>query len=150
MTYAMQCELPISNERTYKGQFKVWDTQGCVPECSPKGHYYAVRAESAELATVYTTTRVWALHATQEALVRMALPYSPKNHFLAMASITRLAHLTDIGETDAHTYDQVMRLATSLAYRVSVWIHAHIQQLEGERDLVLATLERAIDELPQG
>ena len=150
MTYAMQCELPISNERTYKGQFKVWDTQGCVPECSPKGHYYAVRAESEELATVYTTTRVWALHATQEALVRLALPYSPKNHFLAMAAITRLSHLTDIGETDAHTYDQVMRLATALAYRVSVWIHAHIQRLEGERDLVLATLERAIDELPQG
>ena len=81
MTYAMQCELPISNERTYKGQFKVWDTQGCVPECSPKGHYYAVRAESEELATVYTTTRVWALHATQEALVRMALPYDPRTIF---------------------------------------------------------------------
>ena len=53
-------------------------------------------------------------------------------------------------ETDSHTYDQVMRLATALSYRVSSWIHAHILKLEGERDLVLATLERAIDELPQG
>ena len=148
MTYAMQCELPINNDLSYKGQVRIWDTQGCVPECSPNGHYYIVRAESEELAAVYTNTRVWALHATQEALVRLSLPYSPKNHFLAMASITRLAHLTDIGETDAHTYDQVMRLATALAYRVSVWIHAHILKLEGERDLVMATLERAIDDLP--
>ena len=150
MSRVMQCELPNDNERTYKGQFKVWDTQGCVPECSPKGHYYAVRAESEELATVYTTTRVWALHATQDVLCRLALPYSPKNHLLAISSIARLSHLTDIGETDPHTYDQVMRLAASLALRVSSWIHSHILKLEGERDLVLATLERAIDELPQG
>ena len=149
MTYAMQCELPINNDAAYKGRVRIWDTQGCVPECSPKGHYYAVRAESEQLATVYTNTRVWALHATQEALLRMTLPYSPKNHFLAMASITRLAHLTDIGETDLHTYEQVLRLTHELTYRVSLWIHAHILELEGERDLVLATLERAIDELPE-
>ncbi len=150
MSRVMQCELPISNDAAYKGRVRIWDTQGCVPQCSPKGHYYSVRAESEELATVYTNTRVWALHATQEALVRMALPYDPKNHFLAMAAITRLAHLTDIMETDAHTYDQVMRLATALSYRVSHWINSHILKLERERDLVLATLERAIDELPQG
>ena len=114
MTYAMQCELPINNDAAYKGRVRIWDTQGCFPECSPKGHYYAVRAESEELATIYTTTRVWALHATQEALVRMALPYSPKNHYLAMSSITRLAHLTDINETDPHTYEQVLRLTNAL------------------------------------
>ena len=150
MSRMMQCELPISNDAAYKGRVRIWDTQGCVPQCSPKGHYYSVRAESEQLAAVYTTTRVWALHATQEALTRTALLYSPKNHFLAMAAITRLSHLTDIMETDSHTYDQVMRLATALSYRVSRWIHAHILKLEGERDLVLATLERAIDELPQG
>jgi len=149
MTYAVQCELPISNDAAYKGRVRIWDTQGCVPECSPKGHYYAVRAESEQLATVYTNTRVWALHATQEALLRMALPYSPKNHLLAMASITRLAHLTDIGETDPHTYEQVLRLTHELTYRVSLWIHAHILKMEGDLDLVLATLERAIDEQPQ-
>ena len=150
MAYAMQCELPINNDQTYIGRVRIWDTSGCVPECSPKGHYYSVRAESEELATVYSNTRVWALHATQEALTRMMLPYSPKNHFLAMAAITRLSHLTDIMETDPHTYDQVMRLSTALSYRVSRWIDSHILKLEGERDLVLATLERAIDELPQG
>ena len=83
-------------------------------------------------------------------MTRMALPYSPKNHFLKMEAITRLSHLTDIMETDSHTYDQVMRLAVALSCRVSRWIHSHILKLEGERDLVLATLERAIDELPQG
>ena len=150
MTYAMQCELPINNDASYKGRVRIWDTQGCFPECSPKGHYYAVRAESEELATIYTTTRVWALHATQEALLRMALPYSPKNHYLAMSSITRLAHLTDINETDPHTYEQVLRLTNALTYRLSLWIHAHILKMEGDIDLVLATLERAIDEQPQG
>ena len=150
MAYAMQCELPNNNDRTYRGEVRIWDTQGCVPECAPKGHYYSVRAESEELAIVYKTTRVWALHATQEALTRMALPYSPKNHFLTMAAITRLSHLTDIMETDSHTYDQVMRLAMALSYRVTRWIHSHILKLEGECDLLMATLERAIDELPQG
>ena len=147
MTYAMQCELPNNNDRTYRGEVRIWDTQGCVPECAPRGHYYSVKAESEEVALVYKTTRVWALHATQEALTRMALPYSPKNHFLTMAAITRLSHLTDIMETDSHTYDQVMRLAVALSCRVSRWIHSHILKLEGERDLALATLERAIDEL---
>ena len=150
MSRVMQCELPSNNDAAYKGRVRIWDTQGCVPVCSPKGHYYSVRAESEEVALVYKTTRVWALHATQEALTRMALPYSPKNHFLTMAAITRLSHLTDIMETDSHTYDQVMRLAVALSYRVSRWIHNHILKLEGERDLVLATLERAIDELPKG
>ena len=150
MSRVMQCELPISNDAAYKGRVRIWDTQGCVPQCSPKGHYYSVRAESEELANVYTNTRVWALHATQDVLCRLTSPYSPKDHLLAISSIARLSHLTDIGETDPHTYDQVMRLAASLALRVSSWIHNHILKLEGERDLVLATLERAIDELPQG
>jgi hypothetical protein len=150
MSRVMQCELPISNDVAYKGRVRIWDTQGCVPQCSPNGHYYSVRAESEELATVYTTTRVWALHATKEVLIRLALPYSRKNHLLAMGALASLSHLTDIGETDPHTYDQVMRLTTELTIRISAWIHSHILKLEGERDLVLATLERAIDELPQG
>ena len=71
-------------------------------------------------------------------------------HYLAMSSITRLAHLTDINETDPHTYEQVLRLTNALTYRLSLWIHAHILRMEGDIDLVLATLERAMDEQPQG
>ena len=149
MSRVMQCELPISNDAAYKGRVRIWDNQGCVPQCSPNGHYYSVRAESEELAAVYTNTRVWALHATQDVLCRLASPYSHKNHLLAISSIARLSHLTDIGETDPHTYDQIMRLAASLALRVSVWIHNHIHKLEVERDLLAANFIAVVFPEPQ-
>jgi hypothetical protein len=148
MTYAMQCELPNDNDAAYKGRVRVWKTNFNVPQCPPEGHYYVVKAESEERATVYGNTRVWALHNAQQALGYISSPYTRQTHLRALKSINHLAFIADIGETDSHTYDQIIRLSNLLAYRVSLWIHAHILELEGERDLVLATLERAIDELP--